>query len=322
MKVLNFGSLNIDYVYSVDHFVRAGETISSTNMEIFSGGKGLNQSVAFARAGAKTLHAGCIGAEGIFLRNMLDESGVDTRFVKVLDNTTCGHAIIQVTPSGENCIMLFGGANQMITEELIDEVLSDFSAGDLLMLQNEINGLPSIIDKAKAKKMLVALNPSPFNEKITALDFSKIDWLILNETEGCEITGKEVPEDIINELISSYPHMRIVLTLGSKGSMYADKNSRAEQSIFKAKAVDTTAAGDTFTGYFFSSVINGKTPAEALKIASAASSITVSRKGAAPSIPTMQEVLSIPKSFNGSGYFLCRSMLTHRGASRNISLRR
>ncbi len=291
MKVLNFGSLNIDYVYSVDHFVRAGETISSTGMETFTGGKGLNQSVAFARAGAKTFHAGCIGAEGAFLRKMLEDSGADTRFVKTLDGVACGHAIIQVTPAGENCIMLFGGANQRITEEFMDSVFAEFGEGDLLMLQNEINGLPRIIKRAREKRMSIALNPSPFNEKITELDLSDIDWLILNETEGCEITGKTDADDIINELISRYPHMRIVLTLGSKGSRYADRDSRAEQSIFKAQAVDTTAAGDTFTGYFFSCVMSGKAPAEALKIASAASSITVSRKGAAPSIPTMQEVL-------------------------------
>lgn len=292
MKVLNFGSLNIDYVYSVDHFVRAGETIASSNMEIFTGGKGLNQSVAFARAGAATYHAGCIGAEGDFLRRMLDDSGVDTSFVKTLDGVSCGHAIIQVTPEGENCIMLFGGANQMISEDFMDRVFESFGEGDLLMLQNEINGLPAIVKKAKAKKMSVALNPSPYNERIAELDLCDIDWLILNETEGCQITGKEKADDIIDALLSRYPHMRVVLTLGSKGSRYADKESRAEQSIFKAKAVDTTAAGDTFTGYFFSAVTSGHSPAQSLKIASAASSITVSRKGAAPSIPTMQEVLA------------------------------
>lgn len=291
MKVLNFGSLNIDYVYSVDHFVRAGETISSDSLELFSGGKGLNQSVAFSRAGADTTHAGCIGAEGEFLKKMLADSGVNTKFVRTVD-ASCGHAIIQVTHKGENCIMLFGGANQMITEEFMDEVFADFSEGDLLMLQNEINGLPEIIDKAKAKGMSVALNPSPFNEKITALDLSKIDWLIVNETEGCEITGEKEAEKIISTILTRYPNMKLVLTLGADGALYADATTRASHGIFKVKTVDTTAAGDTFTGYFFSSVLSGKTPAEALKIASAASTITVSRKGAAPSIPTMDEVLA------------------------------
>ncbi len=297
MKVLNFGSLNIDYVYSVDHFVRAGETISSDCLELFAGGKGLNQSVAFSRAGAETYHAGCIGAEGAFLKAMLDESGVHTDLVRILDGVSSGHAIIQVNKSGENCIMLFGGANQMISQEHMDEVFSHFGEGDLLMLQNEVNGLDTMISKAKSKGMCVALNPSPFNPKITALDLSLIDHIILNETEGCELTGVSEPTDILDTLLERYPRMKIVLTLGSRGSMYADKDTRVSQDIFKAKAIDTTAAGDTFTGYFFASLFSGNSPAESLRIASAASAITVSRKGAAPSIPTMNEVLA-------SGYII------------------
>lgn len=291
MKVLNFGSLNIDYVYTVAHFVRAGETLASERMEQFPGGKGLNQSVAFARAGACVYHAGLIGKEGEFLRSLLNESGVDTRFVSTLSDTPCGHAIIQVTSAGENCILLYGGANHCVTEVMIDKVLSDFGKGDLLMLQNEINAIDTIIDKARNKGMQIALNPSPFHQAILRLDLSKIDYLILNETEGCELTGKTEANEIIETLLLRYPDMKIILTLGSRGSVYADGTGvKAEQGIFKVKAVDTTAAGDTFTGYFFTMLMNGRAPAEALTIASAASSIAVSRKGAAPSIPTMNEV--------------------------------
>lgn len=290
MKILNFGSLNIDYVYSVDHFVRAGETLSSSRMEQFCGGKGLNQSVAFARAGAETYHAGCIGTEGGFLVSMLEESGVNTKWVRTDSTCACGHAIIQVTPQGENCILLYGGANQAIPTDWINEVFSDFEAGDLLMLQNEINNLEPIIRTAHAKGMQIAFNPSPFDRSILSLDLSLIHWIILNETEGRELTGEEEPKKILDSLLQRYPHMKVVLTLGSHGSVYADRQTYAEQSIFPAKAVDTTAAGDTFTGYFFSSVMSGSTPKEALAIASAASAIAVSRKGAAPSIPTMAEV--------------------------------
>ncbi|MBE6546982.1 MAG: ribokinase [Ruminococcaceae bacterium] len=291
MKVLNFGSLNIDYVYTVEHFVRAGETLASAKMDQFPGGKGLNQSVAFARAGACVYHAGLVGKEGEFLRSLLCDSGVDTRFVRTISDGSCGHAIIQVTPAGENCILLYGGANHRVTEDMIDEVLSAFGEGDLLMLQNEINGIDTIIDKAHTKGMRIALNPSPFNEVITGLDLSKLDYLILNETEGCELTGKTEADEIINALLFRYPDIKIILTLGSQGSMYADgTGDRAEHGIFKVKAVDTTAAGDTFTGFFFTSIMNGHAPNEALAIASAASSIAVSRMGAAPSIPTMEEV--------------------------------
>ena len=289
MKILNFGSCNIDYVYSLDHIVQAGETETTSAMSVFAGGKGLNQSIALARAGVQVYHAGCIGEGGDFLRALLEENGVDTSFLQTVAEKN-GHAIIQVNKNGENCILLYGGANQAITEEFMDEVLSSFTEGDLLMLQNEINGLDKIIRKAKEKKMTVALNPSPFNEKITALDLSLIDWIILNETEGCEITGKQEASDILDTLLDHYPHMRVVLTLGSQGALYADTTRRVTQSIFPAHVVDTTAAGDTFTGFFFSSVLAGELPETALKIASAASSITVSRKGAAPSIPTMQEL--------------------------------
>lgn len=292
MKVLNFGSLNIDYVYSVDHFVRAGETLASSRLELFPGGKGLNQSVAFSRAGANIFHAGCVGADGSMLTDVLTENNIDTKFVKVTKEIQTGHAIIQVTTKGENCILLFGGANLTIEKEFIDEVLSNFEQGDLIMLQNEINNLDYIVNEAHRKGLQIALNPSPFNEKIKALDLSLIDWLLVNETEGKDITGKEEPSDILDSLLASYPEMKIVLTLGSDGSMYADASTRAKHGIFKAKVVDTTAAGDTFTGYFLTSVTGGSSPAEALKIASAASAIAVSRKGASPSIPSRDEVMN------------------------------
>jgi len=290
MRILNFGSLNIDYVYSVDHFVRAGETLSSDSLESFCGGKGLNQSIAFARAGADIYHAGRIGRDGKMLTDALWASNVNTTLVEIADDVSTGHAMIQVNKNGENCILLFGGANLTISEDYAKKALSGFGKGDLLMLQNEINALPFIVKTAKERSMQIALNPSPMNSAINALDLSLIDWLILNETEGKEITGKDEPEDIISELLRKFPKMRIVLTLGSKGSIYADRDTLCKQDIFKAKVVDTTAAGDTFTGYFFTSVMNGTLPSEALRIASAASAIAVSRKGASPSIPTAEEV--------------------------------
>ena len=290
MKVLNFGSCNIDYVYQMEHFIRPGETAPCTALSAGCGGKGLNQSIAFARAGATVFHAGCIGEDGEKLRRMLADNHVDTTFVRMMKQTPCGHAIIQVTGEGENCILLFGGANLCVDRAFADSVLANFGEGDFLMLQNEISNLDHIIRVAHSKKMAVALNPSPFNSVITALDLSMIDWLILNETEGMGITGESDPDRITAELLNRYPAMRIVLTLGSKGAMYADRNNRERHGIFKAPVVDTTAAGDTFTGFFFASILNGNSPAASLRIASAASAIAVSRKGAAPSIPSAQEV--------------------------------
>lgn len=290
MRILNFGSLNIDYVYAVDHFVRAGETISSNGLQLFCGGKGLNQSVAFARSGAVTYHAGAVGKDGGMLTDMLKSAGVNTDFVRVREDCASGHAIIQVSKSGENCILLHGGANQSIDEAFVDEVLAQFGAGDLLMLQNEINNLDHIIRAAKARGMFTVLNPSPFDEKILALDLSLLDAIIVNETEGNGLSGKSAPEEIVTELLSRYPAMKIVLTLGKRGAMYADATARAFCDIMAMPVKDTTAAGDTFTGYFFSTLLQGAAPERALKIATAASALAVSRMGAAPSIPTLEEV--------------------------------
>lgn len=145
--ILSYGSLNLDLVYQVPHFVQAGETLSSTSRTVHCGGKGLNQSIAAARAGGTVSHAGKIGGDGTVLTDILRESGVDTDFVTVGDGPS-GHAVIQVDPSGQNCILLFGGCNQEITHAEIDRVLAHFQAGDYLILQNEINGLDHLMTQA------------------------------------------------------------------------------------------------------------------------------------------------------------------------------
>lgn len=289
MKILNFGSLNLDYVYSVDHFVAEGETLASTRLQIFSGGKGLNQSVALARAGAPTYHAGCIGAEGGMLTAMLQNAGVDTNFVKTVESPT-GHAIIQVDPSGRNCILLFGGANLCTDPAYADEVLASFSAGDYLVLQNEISSIDYLISAAKAKGMTVVLNPSPFSPALIEAGLGKVDYILLNETEGKQLTGYDAPTEILNAIRATYPALTVVLTLGKDGCIYDDGTQRLSHGIFAVKAVDTTAAGDTFTGFFIGAVSKGLSPADAIRQASAASAIAVSRPGAAPSVPTADEV--------------------------------
>ena len=290
MKILNFGSLNLDNVYSVDHFVRAGETLSSFKLERFSGGKGLNQSLALARAGAQVYHAGCIGADGRQLLDLLTESGADTRFVRCVEGPS-GHAVIQVDKKGQNCILLYGGANQAVTEPFVDEVLASFDAGDVLLLQNEINCLGYIVEKASARGMRIALNPSPISENLFRLPLEKITYFILNEIEGREIAGREAPEEILAEFRRRFPDCVVVLTLGRDGAVYDDGTTRCRHGIYDVPVADTTAAGDTFTGYFLTCITNGEAPASALEKASIASSLAVSVKGAAPSIPTMAQVL-------------------------------
>lgn len=290
MKVLNFGSLNIDHVYSVGHIVVPGETISSSRIELFPGGKGLNQSVALSKAGVKVFHAGTVGEEGgEYLLNVLQKNGVDTSLIK-MGSGQSGHAIIQVAESGQNSIILFGGTNRKNTREYVDDVLSHFGEGDIILLQNEINGIDYIIDRAYQKKMKIILNPSPMDGNLLKCDLGKVSMFILNEVEGEQITGKNDHDEIIDKMLNKYPDSRIVLTLGEEGSVYADSSEQIRQEAFSVSAVDTTAAGDTFTGYFIAGIVNGDPVSAALENASRASAIAVTRKGAAVSIPYFGEV--------------------------------
>ena len=203
----------------------------------------------------------------------------------------CGHTVIQVDKDGQNCILLFGGANRSITREFVDEVLDHFDRGDIILLQNEINELDYIIDCAYDKGMMIILNPSPYDDNLKSCDLSKVSLFLVNEIEGYQITGEKEPDKILAAVRSRYPSAKIVLTLGGDGSVYQDETVVYHQGIFKVKTVDTTAAGDTFTGYFISSIIDGMPVQEGLRMAAKASAIAVSRPGATASIPLRQEVL-------------------------------
>ena len=289
MKILNIGSMNLDMVYQLDHIVQPGETEASYGMNVFLGGKGINQSVAAAKAGAEVYHGGMIGEDGQPFLDACAEFGVDARYIRKVEGKS-GHAIIQIDKNAQNSILLFGGANQKLTEEYVDSVLADFAAGDILLLQNEVNLLPYIVDKAWEKGMQIALNPSPFNESLNAVDMGKISIFLLNEVEGGQITGLSEPDAILAKLLETFPGARIVLTLGKDGAVYADARQKHFQPIFPVKAVDTTAAGDTFTGYFLACLCEGMEIPEMLKRSAKASSIAVSRPGAVPSIPWRKEV--------------------------------
>lgn len=291
MRVLNFGSLNIDYVYQVDHFVQPGETLSSDALQINCGGKGLNQSVALAKAGVETWHAGLIGPEGAFLKEKLTASGVDTTFVRTVDGST-GHAIIQVDRNGQNSILLHDGANGRLQEAFADEVLSGFHAGDVVLLQNETTCVGYIMEQAAARGMQVALNAAPANEKLSGLPLEKLTWLLVNEVEGAFLAGTEEPEEIARVLTDRYPDTTLVLTLGVQGAVAAQGDTQIWVPAGTVRAVDTTAAGDTFTGYFLRSVLSGGTLRDALTLATAASALAVTRPGASDAIPGYEETLA------------------------------
>lgn len=289
MKILNIGSCNIDYVYTLDHIVTPGETENSTRMDVFPGGKGLNQSIAAARAGGEVYHAGCVGNDGDLLTDILKHAGVDISFLRPVDVKN-GCAIIQVSRTGENAIFLHAGSNAMVDRALIDRVLSAFSAGDLLLLQNEISNVPYIVERAHKMGLRILFNPSPINEQIRAVDLKKLDYLILNEREAQALSETDNSEEALESLRRAYPTLGIVLTLGHKGCLFAQGEQTLFQSAFQVEAVDTTAAGDTFTGFFAAGLARGEDMESVLHTASAAAAVAVSRHGAAPSIPSLTEV--------------------------------
>lgn len=288
MKALVFGSLNIDNVYYVDHIVMPGETLSSKEMKVFCGGKGLNQSIALSQAGINTFLAGKIGNDGQMLLEKCKNYGVNTDFIDICESKS-GNTIIQVDKNGQNSILLFGGTNQMQQREHIKRVLNFFSENDLLILQNEINELSYIIDESYKRGMKIVLNPSPYDDSLLECDLNKVEWIILNEIEGQQMTGEKDIDNMLREICSKYPTIKIVLTLGEKGSIYCDSEKRYVQKCYKTKVVDTTAAGDTFTGFFFAGIISNEIEV-AIDMAAKAAAIAVSRNGAAESIPNISEV--------------------------------
>ena len=293
MKILNFGSLNLDYVYRVEHFVGPGETLSALSREVKPGGKGLNQSIALARAGAKVFHAGCLGAGGGLLREILERDGVDTSLLQDVEEMQ-GHTVIQVDPAGENCILLYGGSNRCVTEGQIGRTLSAFGPGDWLVLQNEISLTGKIVDKAYEKGMRMILNPSPYDGRLREVDFGKLSWVMVNEVEAEQMTGSQDPEKAWEIMHRRWPGLSAVITLGSRGSIAfaqgPEGTETVRQEAVKVQAVDTTAAGDTFTGYFIAGLAEGKPLRECMEQASLAAAVSVTRPGAADSIPRIREL--------------------------------
>lgn len=302
MKLLNFGSLNIDHVYTMDLFVKGKETQAALNCARYVGGKGLNQSIALAAAGQQVFHAGKIGADGEWLRTFLREHGVDVSFVQ-LSSQPSGHAIIQVA-QGENAIIVFGGANQDVGEAMIDEVLAHFSKGDLLLAQNEISAVDVLLRKAHAKGMVIAWNPSPIDARLLKAPLALCDLLLLNEVEAAALAGCDSDDRaaVLRILAQRFPDAHIVMTCGGEGAWSCVQGEVLYQPAFSVPIVDTTCAGDTFTGFYLSALLRGYPRADALWIASKAASLSIQRAGAADSIPLWEEIdENERKGFDGSG---------------------
>lgn len=289
MNILNFGSLNIDYVYQMDSFVQPGETKSCMDLMINPGGKGLNQSIAASKAGNQVFHAGFIGRDGNFLVEKLKQNKVNVSLMEQAEGVS-GHAIIQVESSGQNCIILYGGTNQMLTESYIDTTLERFGNEGLVMLQNETNLIGYIITKSHEKGLKVAMNVAPATRQVSEYPLQLLDWLIVNEIEAEQIAGDVHDEDLLSVLSSMYPNTGILLTLGKKGARCYFNKQVVSIGAYNVKAVDTTAAGDTFTGYFLYGILNNYPVSDALELATAASALCVQKMGASDSVPLRSEV--------------------------------
>lgn len=289
MRILNVGSINIDHVYRVDHFVRPGETLASTRYTLFAGGKGYNQSVALARAGARVRHAGCIGNDGRWLLERLEGEGIDTAAVGVCEGPT-GHALIQVTPEGENAIILHGGSNHKLDTGMVSRAVRDCQAGDFLLLQNETSALAEALALGRERGLTVVFNPAPMGPEVAGYPLDCVDLFILNETEAEGLTGEHEAEAVRRILEERFPGAAVVLTLGSRGACYFDRQRFLMEPATPVEAVDTTAAGDTFIGYFLAELMRTGKPASALQLGCRAAALCVTRPGASDSVPWRHEL--------------------------------
>lgn len=287
MTIHNLGSINVDHVYRVPHLVRPGETLASRALETVLGGKGANQSVALARAGAAVRHVGRIGAADDWARRALADAGVDVSAVASVDGPS-GHAIIQVDDAGENAIVLHGGANHVLDRAAIEAALATAGEGELLLLQNETSGIDAAFDVARERGLRVAFNPAPMSEAVRSLPLERCDTLILNETEAAMLAGSGDADDaeaLEATLAARYPAVRLVLTLGARGARLARDDARVAVGTPRVDVVDTTGAGDTFVGYLLAALESGADERAALERACRAAALSVTRAGATPSIP-------------------------------------
>ena len=281
--IWNLGSINIDNFYEVSHLPAPGETLAARSHHSGLGGKGANMSVAAARAAAPVSHIGAVGPEGKWARDRLMEYGVDTPHIALIDIPT-GHANIVVNAAGENNIVLFQGANVALTEAMIGAALSEASPRDFLLMQNETNGQGYAVETAKSLGLRVAYAAAPFDaDAITSL-MGRIDLLVLNAVEAAQLqkaTGMTIDMLDIDD---------VIVTLGSKGCKWVSNAGARAFDAYPAEPVDTTGAGDTFTGYLVAGLDRGLGMEAAIDLALKAASLMVMRHGTADVIPDLKEI--------------------------------
>ena len=255
------------------------------------GGKGFNQSIALTRAGVRVTHAGRIGPDGEWLRIRLVEEGVDVRPLETTQAQPTGHAIIQVAPGGENSILIHGGANQTLDRRFVEHVFATAEDVDLVVLQNETNAVSQVLAAARQRGIPIAFNPAPMTAEVNDLPLGEVAILIVNKVEASQLVGEAAPEELCQRMAEQFPESLCVLTAGEQGVWAARGSERWEQPACCVEVVDTTAAGDTFLGFFLAEWLNSGSVPLALKRGTQAAAISVTRPGAADSIPKRTEVV-------------------------------
>lgn len=296
-KVLNIGSINWDDVWHVPKIVSPGETLAAIGRSLFMGGKGLNQSIAIARAGAHPIHLGQIGLDGGEIRNFLEQEAVDTQLVRVHPEKRTGRAFIQVDETGQNAIVIDGGANQCLpgpAPQLLAGI--EFSHPRLALLQNETSHTMAWIEYLHRDGFEVMWNPAPAPDPdgIPERVWRSIQWLVVNESEACQLASEMDPIESILVLSRLWRIPHIFLTIGSRPVCYVSpgmgRNDVIEWSVPQVQCIDTTAAGDTFTGYLAAGLAQGLSIPLAARQAIHAASISTTRLGAANSIPYLKDI--------------------------------
>ncbi|MCX7565905.1 ribokinase [Sulfitobacter sp. F26169L] len=281
--IWNLGSINIDKFYEVPHLPAAGETLAAVSYGFGLGGKGANMSVAAARGAARVSHIGAVGPEGAWTIERLLEYGVDTPHIAQLDVPT-GHANIVIEQGGENNIVLFQGANIELSEAIIGAALTEASPRDFLLMQNETNGQEYAATTAQALGLRVVYAAAPFEAAAIEQLLGRIDLLVLNEVEATQL------ETATGQRVDALGIPDVVVTLGAKGCRWLSNTGEKRFDAYPAEAVDTTGAGDTFTGYLVAGLDRGMNMDAAIDLALKAGALMVARRGTADVIPDLKEI--------------------------------
>ncbi|EAQ04042.1 ribokinase [Pseudooceanicola batsensis HTCC2597] len=285
MAVWNLGSVNADRVYRLPHLPEPGETLAAQSHRTGLGGKGANMSVAVARAGSRVHHIGAVGPDGGWMRDRLADYGVGVDRIATVDEVS-GHAIIAVDARGENQIILYPGANLAIEPAGTEIALADATAGDIAVCQNETNAQAAFLEAAGLRGLLRCYAAAPFSVDAVAAALPLTDLLVLNAVEAAQLElgmDRPLPELDVAD---------IVVTLGAGGCRWIRTagGTVREFAAPRVEVVDTTGAGDTFTGYLLAALDQGMEMAQAIGLAQKAGALMVTRLGTADVIPERVEV--------------------------------